>query len=218
MHTLLHTACPVSSAKRLNTAMTNKAYCFIRMFGKTCHTPSQSAMHTVHSYLSAFDQRLDERANACQCKPVGIFLSQVTSQKATVQKQRYMLLCHLISSLVLSAKEQPSQRSPASSCQTTFPEESLQLLRLCHEVHCIILLEPVCKCNPCCDSCSHVPAEFAWHFCQAGLMEVGWVTGMWGGLLMLPSSVKEGSIKQRQPCVIYATVIAQQRRQSAFAR
>ncbi len=51
-----------------------------------------------------------------------------------------------------------------------------------------------------------------------GLMEVGWVTGMWGGSLMLPSSVRKGSIKQRQPCVMYATVIAQQRRQSALAR
>jgi hypothetical protein len=58
-----------------------------------------------------------------------------------------------------------------------------------------------------CDTCA-----------MLGLMEVGQVTGMWGGSLMLPSSVREGSIKQRQPCVMYAAVIAQQRCQSAFAR
>ncbi len=58
-----------------------------------------------------------------------------------------------------------------------------------------------------CDTCA-----------MLGLMEIVWVTDMWGGSLMLPSSVRKGSIKQRQPCVMYATVIAQQRRQSAFAR
>ena len=45
-----------------------------------------SSLHTAHSYLSAFDQRLDQRANAGQCKPVGIFLGEMTGQKPAIQK------------------------------------------------------------------------------------------------------------------------------------
>lgn len=37
--------------------------------------------------LSAFYQGLDERANACQGKPIGVLLGEVPCQEATVEQQ-----------------------------------------------------------------------------------------------------------------------------------